>query len=138
MRVDFHCHCVVSKPLYDWICHWTPLTVLDQPFEIATHAPDRPSEQDQHGRVSVSQPVHRDDLFDFCLFERWRQAITTDSSPVARFAKFVAEHQLEPALRTFVFPFPKSSHEFARDWNFSYPLLFNMLKLINFITIPFY
>jgi hypothetical protein len=40
--------------------HWTPLTVLDQPFEIATHAPDRPSEQDQHGRVSVSQPVHRD------------------------------------------------------------------------------
>jgi hypothetical protein len=64
-----------------------------------------------------------DDLFDFCLFERRRQTITTDSSPVARFAKFVAEHQLEPALRTFVFSFPKSSHEFARDWNFSYPLL---------------
>ena len=51
---------VVSEALYNWICHWHPLTVLDRPFEIATHAPDRPSEQDQHGRVSVSQPVHRD------------------------------------------------------------------------------
>ena len=75
----------------------------------------------------MSQPVHRDDLFDFCLFERRRQTITTDSSPVARFAKFVAEHQLEPDLRTFVFSFLKSSHEFARDWNFSYPRLFNMM-----------
>ncbi len=101
----------------------TPLTVLDQPFEIATHAPDRPSEQDQHGRVSVSQPVHRDRLFDPGLFEGWRQAITTDSSPVTRFAELIAEHQLEPALRTFVFPFPESSHEVGRDWNCSYPLL---------------
>ena len=67
--------------------------------------------------------MHCDGLFDFCLFERRRQSVVAYSGPVARFAKLVAEHQLEPALWKFLFPFPERGYEFSRDGNFPYPLL---------------
>ena len=71
----------------------------------------------------MPQSVHRDNLFNLCLFERRCQSAAAYSGPVAGFAKLVAEHQIEPALRTFLFPFPECGYEFSRDGNFPYPLL---------------
>jgi hypothetical protein len=119
MRVNFHRHCYVSMP------------------QIGRHSRARPFEHDQHARIRMPQSVHRDSLFNFCLFERRRQSVAAYSGPVARFAKFVTKHELKPVLRTFLFPVLNCAHKVGWNGDLSYPLLGSNQRCFSAFVSPF-